>query len=72
MVPGKLFIKDGFQDGAPCPGQIKGNRKMANKLPDPYYLYSLFYYFFKVKMRIAANNQMRLKNIQIYIIIMVS
>jgi hypothetical protein len=34
MVPGKLFIKDGFQDGAPCPGQIKGNRKMANKLPD--------------------------------------
>ena len=28
MVPGKLFIMDGFQDGAPCPG-IKSNASFA-------------------------------------------
>jgi hypothetical protein len=34
MVPGKLFLMDGFQEGDPCPGQSKENRQMANKLPD--------------------------------------
>jgi hypothetical protein len=27
MVPGELFLMDGFQKGAPCPGQSKGKRK---------------------------------------------
>jgi hypothetical protein len=35
QVPGKLFLMDGFGEGDPCPGQSKGNRQMANKLPDP-------------------------------------
>jgi hypothetical protein len=35
MVPGKLFLMDGFQEGDPCLGQSKENRQMANKLPDP-------------------------------------
>jgi hypothetical protein len=38
MVPGELFLMDGFQEGAPCPGQSKGSRQMANKLPEPYFL----------------------------------
>jgi hypothetical protein len=40
-VPGKLFLMDGFQEVDPCLGQSKGNRKMANKLPDP-----ISFYFF--------------------------
>ena len=36
MVPGKLFIIDGFQDGAPYPGiKSKVNREISNKLPVP-------------------------------------
>ncbi len=35
MVPGELFFLDGFQEGDLGPGQIKGNRKMANKIPGP-------------------------------------
>jgi hypothetical protein len=34
MVPGKLFIMDGFQEGAPCQEKSKENRKISNKLPD--------------------------------------
>jgi hypothetical protein len=33
MVLCKLFLMEGFGEGDPCPGQIKGNRKMANKSP---------------------------------------
>jgi hypothetical protein len=39
MVPGKLFLMDGFRKGDPCPGQSKGNRQMANKLSDPISLF---------------------------------
>jgi hypothetical protein len=36
MVPGKLFIMDGFQDSAPYPGiKSKVNREISNKLPVP-------------------------------------
>jgi hypothetical protein len=35
MVPGKLFLMDGFQEGDPCPGQSKVNRQMVNRSPDP-------------------------------------
>jgi hypothetical protein len=42
MVPGKLFIMDGFQDGAPYPPRIKSkvNREILNKLPVPIFLES--------------------------------
>jgi hypothetical protein len=37
MVPGELFLMNGFEEGDPCLGQSKENLslQMANKLPDP-------------------------------------
>jgi len=35
MMPGKLFLMGGFQEGDPCPGQSKVNWQMVNKSPDP-------------------------------------
>jgi hypothetical protein len=54
MVPGKLFLMDVFQEGAPCPGQSKGNRQMANKLPDsPMEKRCVFFFRSQVNFKVA-------------------